>query len=120
MITICRTNAMQTFHLTPEGWSMLEEWIERWQSATATGAVIVDGDYYEWDVAGTGPASCYAALRTAVGVLLMTKDFVDDRRACDNPMLVLHQIPTTLKMRAFMGETPHSFTELVRWASHDV
>lgn len=107
------------FPLTCDGWDKMIAWDEL--IGVESGAALIDGERWEWDDADhSGQHSLVEAVEAAIEVLLCSKSFVDDKHACDDPRLVLHQIPTTLRMRAFMGETPHSFTELVRWASHDV
>jgi len=109
------------FPLTCDGWEKMIAWDEL--IGVQSGAALIDNERWEWDdpqADYSGQHSLVEAIEAAIEVLLCSKSFVDDRRACDDPYSVFHQIPETLRMRALLGETPHSFTELVRWASHDV
>lgn len=110
------------FPLAPDGWRTMLDWDERY--GYQTGIVYIGEFKWQWDSRWDKqydpPKDLPNALLCAVEACLSTKPFVDDPRACDDPYSVFHQIPETLRMRSILGETPHSFVELVRWASHDV
>jgi len=120
-IKVLFDDGQRTFPLTRDGWEKMIAWDEL--IGVQAGSVQLDDERWEWDDPQAdycGQHSLVEAIEAAIESLLCSKPFVDDRRSCDDPRLVVHQIPTTLKMRALLGETPQSFVELVRWASHDV
>lgn len=125
-ITIKTNDGELTFPLTAKGWTKMIDWDEL--RGYQLGSVVLpwtwmggrqEYDWHEQEEDGL-PRTLQAAIESAIETLLCSKEFVDDRHACDDPYSVFHQIPETLVMRERLGETPHSFTELVRWASHDV
>lgn len=118
MITIKTDDDVRHFALTPDGWEgvLIQDQLIRHER----GLVEFDnGSTCEWDK-DDAAATLREAIVSEIEVLLCSKEFVEDRHACDDPYSVFHQIPETLRMRSMLGETPHSFVELVRWASHDV
>jgi hypothetical protein len=109
------------FPMTAKGWTKMIDWDQL--IGVQHGAALIDGERWEWDdpqADYSGQHSLVEAIQAAIETLLCSKEFVDDKHACDDAYSVFHRIPETLRMRSMLGETPHSFTELVRWASQDV
>lgn len=110
------------FPLTYDGWDKMISWDEL--IGVQHGAALIDDERWEWDdpqADWSGQHSLVEAIQAAIETLLCSKEFVDDRRASDDPYSVFHQIPHTLLMHERLDvRGPESFAELVRWASHDV
>ncbi len=110
------------FPLTYDGWEKMISWDQL--IGVQNGAALIDGEAWEWDDPQTdhsGQHSLVEAVQAAIETLLMTKSFVDDKRACDDAYAVFHQIADTLFIHDRLDvRTPDTFAELVRWASHDV